>query len=237
MVIRLVTALGWMVIFGLTVVFICIMFDVLRNIWLNYGWSQPIASSIVAALIGIAAWWLFGGLVSLSAIGSRSEPPAPGEGPAVVNQTANASAGSTINQAGRDINQGVSEETLRKAMSEKLAANLDRIIAKYPGGYVILGIADGKVVHEGKTRTGTTIEADWDNVRIGFDETNDTLILCIPQLVVVVDGGNLVLRLFEGNVEVFRPVKENEPLRSCASPNVSYELLDKSRRILLIGIK
>src|SRR5438552_7890591 len=50
------------------------MMETLRNIWINYGWSQPIYSSIVAALFGLALWWLFGLVIYLSR--PQTTPPA-----------------------------------------------------------------------------------------------------------------------------------------------------------------
>src|SRR5437763_9043740 len=86
------------------------MFEMLKNIWLNCGWQHPWISSAIAALVGLACWWIFGGFVALSlprANAQSEASPAPSQ--ASANQQANkqtigsVSGGSTVNQAGGNI--------------------------------------------------------------------------------------------------------------------------------------
>jgi len=66
------------------------MLEMLRNIWLNYGWPHPWLSSLAVALFGLSLWWIFSLLIWLST--QDSQPTAaPPANPANVKQSAVAS--------------------------------------------------------------------------------------------------------------------------------------------------
>jgi hypothetical protein len=117
-------------------------------------------------------WFLI--IVGLSALSistfSRSQRMA-----SQTKQSATASGGSTINQAGRDltiINAGIPESTVLKILSEKAISANSELAKKYPLGYVLMGIADGKVIFEPKS---LVLQFDSDNkVEIEIDEVQQT---------------------------------------------------------------
>jgi hypothetical protein len=60
------TVAKWLFVTALVVLLLPIMMETLRNIWLNYGWSHPVLSTIAVMMIAAIAWWTFGGFVYIS---------------------------------------------------------------------------------------------------------------------------------------------------------------------------
>jgi hypothetical protein len=51
---------------GLVVLLLLTVIEFFRSLWINWGWTYPLASSIAVAVISVIAWWIFGGAIWLS---------------------------------------------------------------------------------------------------------------------------------------------------------------------------
>jgi hypothetical protein len=163
----------------------------------------------------------------------------PGNHPTPAPQSATASGGSVIIQAGGNvtyINAGVPEETEKKRMRE-LSANLEeKLIEKYPFGYALLGVANGKIVYE-PYGTEFPLSGDWDNWRIIIkEEEKPTITLIISKLRV---GG---MRFEDESLTWSYAESSIAPLpnfvMSARGKGVSifFELIDAKEKILVMGL-
>jgi hypothetical protein len=173
-----------------------LVMETLKNLWLNWGWSHPFASSVAVALIAVAAWWLFGLIVTLATPQSPTQgaSPAPSATPQNIQQSATASDGSTINQVGGDltINQGgLSDEDrkmLRDLVKKKSVDGMAEFAQRYRHGYLIFGLSPngGPVTYQGELRDAR-IDVDWSNLRsnvqtlIGCKYPRPPFMLCLKE--------------------------------------------------------
>jgi hypothetical protein len=218
-----------------------LVMETLKNLWLNWGWSHPFASSVAVALIAVAAWWLFGLIVTLATPQSPTQgaSPAPSATPQNIQQSATASDGSTINQVGGDltINQGgLSDEDrkmLRDLVKKKSVDGMAEFAQRYRHGYLIFGLSPngGPVTYQGELRDAR-IDVDWSNLRVKRTDS-DRMQISTPTIHAVFEGG-AVFRIFN-NVENV-PFVENVPIPSVWD-GMSCELLDAEKGIFLIGFK
>ena len=224
--------------------------ETLKQLWINWGWSHPFASSVVVAGIAVATWWLFGLLVTLATPQSPTQDASPAQSaspsspatPQNIQQSAIASGSSTINQAGRDvvINSGISDQTMKELLRDKSnAANME-LIQKYPYGYVLLGIANGKIIYEPNLRR-FRVEADWENWRISINPIEHRLRLFMSRISIVNDRGN---RSFYANEIVEVPYGEKPEGESFDTMHgadrgvgIYFEIIDLEKWIFLIGFK
>jgi hypothetical protein len=127
----------WLVILFGVVILILAMLEMLRNVWTNYGQSNVVGSTIAVMILAGVAWLIFGGLVTLSKGRSPDTNGSPG-----VTQSASASGGSTVNQAGGNltINQTV---TPPEMSPPRFSEKFDRIFIGIGGNTVNLPNVEG----------------------------------------------------------------------------------------------
>lgn len=114
-------------------------------------------------------------------------------------QTAIASGGSTIILAHGNvtiINPDVHEETERARLRDESAKLENRLAQKYPLGYALIGVANGRIVWEPNV-TRFSITGDWKNWRIVIDNEGRPLARLIVSKVNV-DGS----RIEDSSIEV-----------------------------------
>ncbi len=109
----------------------------------------------------------------------------------------------------------------------------EELAAKYPAGYVILGIANGAIVEEAKL-TDVQIRGDWNGFRVTIDESNQTVMLYVSELLYSGRGMRFGLRR---NIERF-PLRENALVRAGGmAAEIYYEVLDTLKPVFVIGFK
>ncbi len=184
----------------------------------------------------IVFWLLI--VISLAALSvsifSRSERTAT-----PTKQSATASGGSTIIQAGGNvtiINPGVGESTERARLRGEGAKLEDELAHKYPLGYALLGVANGKIVYEPYIKQ-FRISGDWENWRIVIsDEGNPMVTLMVSKL--EIDGTRfeswtLTLPYSDGEA-VHLPLRVERPAGvGAVYPYV--EVVDTNQKIFAIG--
>jgi hypothetical protein len=227
----------WLFMLAILTIVLPVMLEMARNIWLNYGWSHPWLSSLVAAILGIAAWWMFGGLVSLSI---RDRDSAKSSSP-TVQQSATASGGSTITQVGGDltVNQGgLSEEDrnmIRGLVKQKSFDEMADLTRRYRYGYLIFGLSpDGKPVTYQGELLNVRIDVNWSDLRVSLIDSGSRMQIFVPAITVQFQQGSV--DRYWNNVET-QPFVENEPIPSLTVPGMFYEVLNVEKRIFLIGFK
>jgi hypothetical protein len=160
---------------------------------------------------------------------SASVVPATPTGP---QQSAVASVGSTINQT---INQGPSLDDIRKAIREELSNNMAEFAARYPHGYVIFGMAPGKIIYETQLRD-IQIETDWRSFKAAVDAPNHMLRIWVPNIRITDPTNPRNFGAYWSNVEDL-PFVERQPVASLIVAGMYYEMLDLSKGIILVGFK
>jgi hypothetical protein len=179
----------------------------------------------------VIAFLVIIGLVSLGfSIFSRTERTA------VEKQSATASGGSTIIQAGGNvtiINPGVQEETERARLRDESVHFQDRLAHKYPHGYALLGVANGKIVYEPYVEQ-FRIRADWENWRIMIkNEGSPTAIVVMSKLEIDGTGfenNTFELPYFDGvTINVFVVIWRGNPVY------VYFEVIDTKQKTFVIG--
>ena len=151
--------------------------EMLKNIWINYGWSHPWLSSLIAAASGLVLWWAFGLFVTAAtarsqAVTQAQQSPTPivqqSAGPGSTQQQANVSGGSTNIQAGRDANVTIN----RAAPNETIPgtnATEQQIRDTFPFGYVIFSQRGGQWTYSPLPSDKMQFEGDWAHVSIIID--------------------------------------------------------------------
>jgi len=185
-------------------------------------------------------FWLFIviSLVALSvSIFSRSESSSPQK-----NQSATASGGSTINQAGRDINIGISESTMLTLLREKVNARDRELAEKYPLGCVLLGVlSDGKVIyqpgpHSLKFDPANDIKVTIDTAtKIAHVSINFFQFRSETGLGATLDDMGLDLEYVENSSQVLPLGFADSSTGRVFRPYI--EVLDESNKIFVIGFK
>jgi hypothetical protein len=243
---------------------ITVMWETARNLWLNWGTSYFWASSLVAAVIGMLAWWGIGLTAYLTA--PRKADKSSETQHAGITQSATASGGSTItpqvkesatasstgainqagrdinigNQAGRDINIGISESTMLTLLKDKANARDRELAHKYPLGCVLLGVlSDGKVVYEPGPHS---VKLDRNNkIAISIDATTKMADIVIG-VFNFTDETDRTFNLDQLFIRI--PYLENRPavlpfgFEGGKGPISAYvEVLDESNAIFVIGFK
>jgi hypothetical protein len=141
---------------------------------------------------------------------------------------------STAQAAGHDINIGVSDSTLQQVVNLKEVELSERILTEYSHGCLILGLENGKVKYDSRLKD-IEFDADWNNTTITV--SNGNVDLLIPQLIVVSGGIHLNI----GVAEQIFPLVEHKPVRTSwfnlRGLSLYCEVLDKDRRIFIIGCK
>jgi hypothetical protein len=219
------------------------MWETARNLWSNWGTSYFWASSLAAAIAGVLIWWGIGLVAYLSGPKSNAQAQ-PQPTPVVQQSMGNVSGGSTVNQAGGNItiNQGVSEETLQAAIRDKGLAMHRELSAKYPAGYVILGMANGKIIKDIKL-TKLSIETDWDQWEISLTGppfpaagNGEAITVIIPAMRVVHLGTRAVTN-FQNVADVISRPRVGRSYQSSYVPGMSYEMLDRDNGVFALGFK
>ena len=59
------TSFAQIVILAIAGFFLVIMLELLRNVFVNWGFSHPVISSLAAMIGGLVLWWSFGGIIWL----------------------------------------------------------------------------------------------------------------------------------------------------------------------------
>ncbi|SRR6266446_4471605 len=209
------------------------MWAILKDGLYNFAQTYPIISTILVGLVAALVWRLLIVSPALKSATSKDHPPAP-----AVNQSAVASGGSTINQAGANqtiniYNYGVSRETVRGQIREIITpvSVLNDLSIRYPAGFVIFGISNGHIVREIK---GVEVEGDWDGFKVELDTATNKMAFDIPYLNVSIKGHPYreIVRVIERGLFL-----EKQPVPSWAVPGMYYEVLDMEKKIFLIGFK
>ena len=142
---------------------------------------------------------------------------------------------------GITVNNGISEATLLALLRDKsIAANLE-LSHKYPLGYVLVGVGNGKVVYLPETNGCCSITADWDNAEFSIDRALHLVNFRFPKLEIsttnaIAHGigfgpmsGSLGISYLENQPTAFQI--GNDTVRIYAV------LLDAERNIFVIGFK
>ena len=135
------------------------MLEMLRNIWLNYGWSHPALSSLIAAITGIAVWWVFGGLVALSIPRTAdSQTPTPSISVTSINQSGGITAG-IVNiyksADSRDATLSLEESAQKKEGNDFVTSATLVLASPFPIGNLYVEAA-GKAISEFSVRPQKT---------------------------------------------------------------------------------
>jgi len=222
---------------------ITVMWETARNLWLNWGTSYFWASSLVAAVIGVLFWWGIGLAAYLTAPGKADKSSETQH--ASVTQSATASGGSVINQAGRDqiINMGISESTVRKILADKAVPANTELAKKYPLGCILLGITDGTVIFKPKSTVWRFDPGNEVRIRIDQDEKIAEIIFVFFKLSGIKEGQSEGFTL--ENCTIQFPYVENVPkalkfgwtLPNGATASLFVEVLDTVNKIFVLGLK
>jgi len=182
--------------------------------------------TLLLVVFGVALVVIF--LLPNDNTGTHQNATTSGTNSPAINQSATASGSGVVNQAGRDltINQGISEATLLAILRQKALSARDELASAYPGGYLLLGIANGRIIYEPKTNTFTMTAS------ASIDRTNNLVTVFIQQLKI---KGEIDVQL-TNCTETF-PFIENRARASSFSTRVYYEMLDTSKNIFVIGLK
>jgi hypothetical protein len=206
--------------------------------------AKKISVGIKSALIGACALVI----VALIQFFHHSTPissQSANNSPGAILQSATASGNnSTVIQAGSNsvINYGVSEATVREILKQKEIEVNEKLALKYPQGYILFGIASGKIIYEPRFRE-IIISADWDNTTIKFAPGNHYLVISIPDLTLQMPGYSISPNPGQHSlIQLSFPFIENEPkeILSMIPPlagRAFIEVLDTSEKIFIIGFK
>lgn len=139
-------------------------------------------------------------------------------------------------QAGKrhpTVNKGISEEKVREQLKRKLSQAHTNYISKYPDGYLLLGVVDGRLVCEPRL-VNIEVGVDWSRASFQLDE--ETQRAGVRLLPLVYDH-KITLRHFHFNwvLTSFRFV-EGE-IQNGSFEGMFYEVIDTSKPLLLIGFK
>ena len=151
-------------------------------------------------------------------------------------QSATASGGSTIVQAGGNvtiINQGVQEETVRRHLRDESVNLQDQLTHKYPDGYALFGVANGKIVYEPYVKR-FRIRADWENWRMIINTEKGTISFAMPKL----DIEGVVFENFTFVVPSINGATFSLPVEIMCpgGPIYAYfEVIDAKQKIFVIG--
>ena len=183
--------------------------------------------TLLLVVLGVALVVIF--LLPDDNTGTHQKATTSGSNSLAINQSATASGSGVVNQAGRDltiINQGVSEATVLAILKQKDISASGALASSYPGGYLLLGIANGRIIYEPNTNSFTMVAS------ASINRTNNFLIVDIEYL--KIQG---LINLEEVNITESFPFIENRARASLLSPRVYYEVLDVSKNIFIIGVK
>jgi len=202
--------------------------------FLTWKWS-PLIVFVILVLIFAALSFSRPNQRSVSSAGNTPASP-------TVQQSAVASGDSTINQAGRDvvINQGVSEQTMRELLRDKsITANSD-LVRKYPLGYALLGVADGKIIYEPNFRR-FRVEADWENWKIGINTVQHRVRLFMSRVHITNDRGDTQTYVNEVVEINYSDTPEGQSFDAMHAADrgvgIYFEIVDLEKWIFLIGFK
>jgi hypothetical protein len=205
----------------------------------NFGQSYPILSTVSFAVICGFLWWAL--VVKGPKASAQSQTPAVQQsaGAGSVQQSASASGNATINQAGRDqtinqtiINQGVSEETIRKLINQKAVSTEPELTARYPKGYVLLGVADGKIVYY-SNHAPKNLKVDWQSSEIRISPDRKDVDVRVPDIYVI-DSQSTIQDFTSGFHYENGAI---ERLARIGDHALYAEVLDIDNGILVVGMK
>jgi hypothetical protein len=218
------TGFNWLLILLLA----AIMWEIAKNLWANWGTSSFWLSTLCAAAVGVLVWWAIGLILYLAAPRSVAQTQ-PQPNPTMKQSIGNVSGGSSVNQAGGNItiNQGVSEDTLRQIINQKAVSAHAELSARYPMGYVILGVADGNIVYN-STHAPPELEVDWKSAEIRFE--NGSKKILIPNVRI----GNAGVGNCKADFSFLRPGMN---LVAIGDLRLGGEVLDEDKSIVVIGLK
>jgi hypothetical protein len=139
----------------------------------------------------------------------------------------------TVNQAGGNItiiNQGVSEDTIRQLINEKAVSANAQLAARYPKGYVIVGIANGKIIYDSKEAPPNLI-IDWKSADVKIDSNTGAMTAYIPNLAFEgSEASDLLIDFPYGDAAV-------KPLVNFQGNKLYGEILDQEKRIFVLGMR
>lgn len=218
------TLTEWIVI----IVCLVLMVTFFKDLVLNFGQSYPAFSTVFVAVVFGSLWWF------LIVKGPRAEAQTqPKPTPAIQQSIGSVSGGSTVNQAGGNItiNQGITEETLKRLLDQRSVADRDQLTAKYPKGYVLLGAADGKIVFN-SNQAPANVRIDWTSTELSLDKNKGTITLNIPDIETPM--GNI--RGCSISHIPFAALA-NMNLVAIGNDRLRVEVLDPAKGIVVVGLK
>lgn len=132
------------------------------------------------------------------------------------------------------MNVGMSEAFVRDLLRQKAIAANTELAARYPKGYALLGVANGKLIYEPSAST-VKLTADWDKTRLEIDTKGGVAKLIFASLVF---SNERISNLQLNNVAESFPLVENQAMESMFPvPGMRIEFLDIPKRIFVIGFK
>lgn len=111
------------------------MWEIAKNLWANWGTTSFWLSSFVAGLVGVAIWWIIGGVLYLSAPRITAQNQSS-SAPPVQQSIGNVSGGSTVNQAGGNITIVYNTASPQDVISGTSVTNA-QLKSVFPFGYVV----------------------------------------------------------------------------------------------------
>lgn len=155
--------------------------------------------------------------------------------PAGIQQNANVSGGSTNIQAGGNvsnvtINPGVSEDTIRQLVNQKAVSAHALLTARYPKGYVILGIANGKIIYRSDNEP-KNLQVDWESAEIKINKEKNEVWIRMP------DFSMIGLRMKNIKVAILYQNGAMGGLAQINDNDLKAEVLDADSGILVVGMK
>jgi hypothetical protein len=204
--------------------------------------------------------WFFGAVCATTLAIILFRPPEPtstgtptqtstttGNNSPAINMTATASGtSSTVNQIGQqqvNINPGVPKDIVERIIREKEIRSHKELTAKYPEGYVLLGVADGQIVYQPRLKD-FKVEADWEHATLGIKD--NVLELSIPSFgfEVFANGhtgrGNRISATIRLPANASASLIENKAISLPAFPGLPkmyFDILDLADKIFLIGFR
>jgi hypothetical protein len=111
------------------------------------------------------------------------------------------------------------------------------LLAKYPSGCALFGVADGKIVpFYPNVPQAEKIEADWNSVTIKINEPAQRLTIHLPNFRVLHLNPPGPTSYAWNNEEIEVPFKERVQIQSMFE-GLYYEVLDIQKKIFLVGFK
>jgi hypothetical protein len=134
------------------------------------------------------------------------------------------------------INNGISEATMLAMLRDKSIAANEELSSKYPHGYVLFGLANGRIVYE-PINKDFQIKGDWGSASLVIDEIGKTVSIAFGHFEIVRPAANSA-NIFNNCTFTF-PYAQNQPMRIPINrnPNLICEVLDMERGMFLIGLQ